>query len=465
MRSTALSFVCAAGATLVASVSEAQVAPTYSNASLHGTYAGMAYSFQSNATQVLWPTNCTPTCSFPQNLASPLGFQSVIGTVTFDGAGTMTYSIAQDEDGVVTPQTGTNAYSVAANGTITGGVDFNVTGTVLQNGKIVMMNSIAGHDPQVLLFVKQEDASDNQSEGANALLSNTTGIENAAFGAFSMHNNTTGSGNNAQGYEAMYSNTTGSNNSAIGLGALFASTTGVGNNAVGLTALENMTSGSRNTAVGNNAGLSLTSGSYNTYIGWGANGSTGVAVPSENYVTRIGVTYQDPNVTGTPTTYISGIHNTGVTGGLAVYVTASGQLGFSASSERYKTDITPIGNSGKLSQLRPVSFHVKSDPSGSIQYGLIAEEVDKVYPELVIRDDEGRIQGVRYDELAPMLLSEVQKQQQAMAGQAARIDAQAAEIHALKAQQQQVGDMQRQLADMQAVLAKLQSGDERLARR
>jgi hypothetical protein len=108
--------------------------------------------------------------------------------------------------------------------------------------------------------------------------------------------------------------------------------------------------------------------------------------------------------------YIVGIESTTVTGS-AVYVTAAGELGVPASSERYKTAITPIGEStDKLQQLRPVSFHLKSDPGGAVQYGLVAEEVDQIYPELVIRDDQGRIQGVRYDELAPMLLNEVQQQ-------------------------------------------------------
>ena len=108
--------------------------------------------------------------------------------------------------------------------------------------------------------------------------------------------------------------------------------------------------------------------------------------------------------------YIVGIESTTVTGS-AVYVTAAGELGVLASSERYKTAITPIGEStDKLQQLRPVSFHLKSDPGGAVQYGLVAEEVDQIYPELVIRNDQGRIQGVRYDELAPMLLNEVQQQ-------------------------------------------------------
>ena len=135
--------------------------------------------------------------------------------------------------------------------------------------------------------------------------------------------------------------------------------------------------------------------------------------------------------------------------GAAVYVTSSGQLGVLASSERYKTAIVPMGeNTNKLQQLRPVSFHLKTDPNGALQYGLIAEEVAKVYPELVIRDAAGKIQGVRYDELAPMLLNEVQQQQD------------------------QLRDIKRQVAElkqineaMQAAISKLQGKDERVAMR
>ena len=135
--------------------------------------------------------------------------------------------------------------------------------------------------------------------------------------------------------------------------------------------------------------------------------------------------------------------------GAAVYVTSSGQLGVLASSERYKTGIASMGPAtGKLDQLRPVTFHLKSEPGGVVQYGLIAEEVDHVYPELVIRDEAGRIQGVRYDELAPMLLNEVQKQQQMNSVQAAKI-----------------ASLEQQLAGMQAVIAKLQPKDELVAQR
>ena len=112
--------------------------------------------------------------------------------------------------------------------------------------------------------------------------------------------------------------------------------------------------------------------------------------------------------------------------GAAVYVTAAGQLGVLASSERYKTQVASMGSStAKLKHLRPVTFHLRSDPQAGVQYGLIAEEVAKVYPELVIRGDKGQIEGVRYEELTPMLLNEIQRQQA------------------------QLRDMQQQLAELQ----------------
>ena len=138
-----------------------------------------------------------------------------------------------------------------------------------------------------------------------------------------------------------------------------------------------------------------------------------------------------------------------------MYVTASGQLGVLASSERYKTAIAPITNSEKLKQLRPVSFHLKTDPTGPVQYGLIAEQVATVYPELVIRDDAGKIQGVRYEELAPMLLNEVQKQER-------KIDAQVAEICDLKQQVEELNDLKQ---EMRAGLLALKAKDRLVAQR
>jgi Chaperone of endosialidase len=203
------------------------------------------------------------------------------------------------------------------------------------------------------------------------------------------------------------------------------------NVAVGYEALINST-GDNNIAVGYQGGFNLTIGSNNIDIG-----SVGVA--GESDVIRIGTK-------GThKITVIAGINSSKVTGSV-VYVTPTGRLGVLASSERFKTAIEPIGDrTGKLQMLRPVSFHLKADPKGVVQYGLIAEEVAKVYPELVIRDEKGRIDGVRYDELAPMLLNEMQKKN--------------------AAQDAELRDLKRQVAVMSAALEKLQEKNQLVAQR
>src|SRR5277367_150647 len=144
-------------------------------------------------------------------------------------------------------------------------------------------------------------------------------------------------------------------------------------------------------------------------------------------------------------------------------MTSTGQLGVQASSERYKTDIAALPEpSEKLQQLRPVTFHYKTDPKGVPQYGLIAEEVNKVYPELVIRDDSGEIQGVHYEELAPMLLSEVQTLHSELQSQQAAANAQAAEIERLTQQVAELADLKQQL---QAALLRLKTPAELTAQR
>jgi hypothetical protein len=300
---------------------------------------------------------------------------------------------------------------------------------------------------------------DNTASGAASLYSNTTGYQNTASGYGALYSNTVGNHNTVAGFEALYSNTngnsntadgdfalyyntTGYHNTASGSNSLFSNTTGTSNVAVGLEALYSNTTGSNNIAVGTSAGFGVTQGSNNIDIG--SEGSAG-----DSGVVRIGAAGLQS------ATYIAGIENSKVTGG-AVYVTASGQLGVLASSERYKTAIAPMGaDSEKLQELRPVRFHLKTDPKGAVQYGLIAEEVAKVYPELVIRNGSGQIEGVRYDELAPMLLNEMQKQQRINAAQIERNNAQTARIASLE----------RQLADIQAALGRLEPKDQVVARR
>jgi hypothetical protein len=224
--------------------------------------------------------------------------------------------------------------------------------------------------------------------------------------------NTSGTGNTAFGYAALRSTTSGNSNIGFGYQALYEDSTGSNNIAMGYQAASNVSTGSNIIEIGN------------------------IGAYSDDSIIRIGTQ-------GTQTsTFIAGIAGSQVTGG-AVYVTASGQLGVLASSERYKISIRPMGtNTEKLKELRPVSFHLKTDPEGALQYGLIAEEVDKVYPELVIRDNSGKIQGVRYDELAPMLLNEMQQQHKLLAE---KLDAQAGEIRELKAQLAELDDLKQEL--------------------
>ena len=313
---------------------------------------------------------------------------------------------------------------------------------------------------------------DNVAAGYESLYFNTTGDNNTASGYASLYSNTTGGNNTAVAYKSLYSNTTGTNNAAVGFGTLYFNTTGADNDALGSYALyENQTgirnigigsealyynkTGSDNVAVGYHAGNSLTSGSNDIYI-------SNVGVATESGIIRIGTS-------GTQTAaYIAGIESSKVTGS-AVYITSSGQLGVLASSERYKTDVQTMGSaSDRLHELRPVTFKLKTDPEGAVQYGLIAEEVAKVYPELVTRAADGRVSGVRYEELAPMLLNEMQEQQQRIAAQEAINSAQAAEIRDLKQQQKQFAtqedlkDLQQQL---QAALAALHSENKLVARR
>jgi hypothetical protein len=279
--------------------------------------------------------------------------------------------------------------------------------------------------------------------GYQALLNNTTGSNLTAVGYQALDNNGTGSGNSALGYLALFSNSPGSNNSAHGYQSMYNNTTGSNNTALGYDAMFGNTTGGDNIAIGYEAGYNVGTGHNNIEIG-----NKGVAGDAK--VIKIGIEGVQSK------TFIAGISTTGVTGGVPVYVTSTGQLGFSASSERYKTDVTPLdGNNIRLNQLRPVSFHVKTDPNGAIQFGLIAEEVDKVYPELVIRDDKGTIQGVRYDELAPMLVSQVQKQQETIDAQTRHAATQDAEIAQLKVL----------LTEVQGVLAGIQSKDRVVARR
>lgn len=285
----------------------------------------------------------------------------------------------------------------------------------------------------------------NTASGYQALFSNTTSIDNAAFGYQALYSNSAGTANTALAYKALYSNTNGIDNLGSGSFALYANTTGSYNTASGDEALLHNIDGASNTATGRNALYSNTSGSSNIAVGDSAGynlttGSNNIDIANQGIAGEGGtIRIGSPSVQSA--TYIAGISTTPLTGA-AVYVTSNGQLGVLASSERYKTAVAPIGaRAAKLQKLRAVSFHLKAEPDGALQYGLIAEEVETVYPELVIRDDTGQIQGVRYDELAPLLLDEIQQQQGKLAAQAARIEVEEGELRELRHQMAEIKEM------------------------
>jgi hypothetical protein len=279
----------------------------------------------------------------------------------------------------------------------------------------------------------------NTAVGSFAMVSNTSGTANTAVGGSSLSSNTNGAGNTALGASSMALNTSGSNNTALGFDALFNATTGGNNTAVGSNALANLSTGTGNIGVGLNAGKFITSGSNNIDIG-------NIAPGNESNTIRIGNTQT--------ATFLAGVNGATVSSGTAVYVDANGQLGTVTSSRRFKEDIEDMGEaSSGLLELRPVTFHYKAaydDGSHLLQYGLIAEEVAKVYPDLVQYDNQGRPLTVRYQWVNAMLLNEVQKQHGTIAAQAAEVKELRSQLAAQEARIQRLESLLQQAAKPQA---------------
>ncbi len=240
----------------------------------------------------------------------------------------------------------------------------------------------------------------NTASGYQALLSNTNGNFNVANGYQSLYSNLTGGNNTASGDWSLYSNTSGNNNTAIGHQALWANATGNNNTAFGEVSLHNVTNGVNNIALGYQAGYNLTNGNNNTYLG-----SPGV--DGDNNFIRIGTPGTHTN------TFIAGIFGATAASGVAVYVNSSGQLGTLTSSARFKEAIHEMDDaSNALFALHPVTFRYKPeiDPQGIQQFGLVAEEVEMVAPDLVARDEQGRPYTVRYEAVNALLLNEFLKE-------------------------------------------------------
>jgi hypothetical protein len=290
-------------------------------------------------------------------------------------------------------------------------------------------------------------ASRNTAVGGAALFSDTNGGSNTAVGALALWSNTRGSANTGIGDNALFSNTVASENTAVGDWALPSNTTGNANIAIGSLAAYSTFTGGGNTAVGRGALFENQSGNYNIAIGFAAGDRTtgsnnivigDIGVEGESNTIRIG---GNPFTGGQTATFIFGISGTAVVGD-AVVVDENGQLGTVASSARFKKNIKPMDKTSEaILALKPVSFQYRSDSKGTPQFGLIAEEVAKVNPDLVVRNRNDEIYSVRYEAVNAMLLNEflkehstVQELKTEIAALTTTVKEQAAQIQKVSAQ-------------------------------
>ena len=271
--------------------------------------------------------------------------------------------------------------------------------------------------------------SENMATGSQALM-NTIGDYNTANGFHALRNNDVGQGNVASGIQALYSNTTGNQNTAEGAYALYLNTTGAFNTASGTLALFHNTTGRENTAIGDSAGLDLTTGDGNVCIGYDVRGVAG-----EFNTTRIRNVYSS------------------LASERPVYITSDNKLGTLLSTRRVKNDIKPMDNASEaLFALKPVTFRYKKeiDSQGIPQFGLIAEDVAEVNPQLVVRDKEGKVNTVRYEQINAMLLNEFLKEHKKVEEQQVTISDLKKDLGVLTAQ------LKEQAAEIEKVSAQVE---------
>jgi uncharacterized coiled-coil protein SlyX len=319
----------------------------------------------------------------------------------------------------------TDGYSNTANGanalvSNTTGFQNTATGVNAMVSNTTGFSNMANGD---YALYSNTTGNNNTASGASALYGNTTGNNNTADGYLTLTNNSTGRSNTASGFTALYNNTTGIYNTAIGLNSLFSNTTGSNNTASGLNALYGNSSGVNNIAVGYSAGSNLTTGSNNIDLG-----NSGIA--AEANTIRIGT------VGTQQAAFIAGISGKTVAGGVGVVIDTQGRLGTIVSSERFKDGIKPMDKASEaILSLKPVTFQYNKalDPQGIPQFGLVAEQVAKVNPDLVARDEEGKPYTVRYEAVNAMLLNEFLKEHKRAQEQGAAI----VELKSVVAQQQE----------------------------
>jgi uncharacterized coiled-coil protein SlyX len=301
----------------------------------------------------------------------------------------------------------------------------------------------------------------NTATGYHALLKNNGGNFNTANGHQALASNTTGTGNTATGVNALVFSTTSAHNTAYGDSALYSNTNGDSNTATGYLALYTNKSGRLNTAVGETA-LYSAKGTQNIGIGTGAGANIGLGngniclghtgITGDNNTMRLGI----DNGYVTTRTFITGVYDVNEGGTIAaVYINSAGQLGTQppSSSRRFKHGIEPIGDvSEAVLCLNPVSFRYNGDAKATPQFGLIAEEVAKINPDLVLRDEHNEIYTVRYDAVNAMLLNEFLKEHRNVAEQQIKVAAQQSTIAELKTT---VAQQQKQIEALIATVRKV----------
>jgi trimeric autotransporter adhesin len=318
-------------------------------------------------------------------------------------------------------------------------------------GTLILNNADSNTAVGAAALLLNTTGTENTAVGTDALVHNDAAVDNTATGAFALFSHVSGNGNTADGWHALFSDATGQlntavgaaalatensgfngsfntavgasalffntggDNTAVGAGALQNNTTGTENLALGVSALVSNQSGNRNIALGSFAGSGLTMGSDNIYIGYNLGASAG-----------------ESNAC-----YIKSIFGQTAAGGSAVFVDANNKLGTVTSSKRFKEDIQQIGTASEaLFALKPITFHYKKeiDPAGKSQFGLVAEDVEKVSPDLVVRDKEGKPYSVRYDQVNAILLNEFLKEHRAFIEEQHKVAQQQEEIDFLKAE-------------------------------
>ena len=283
-------------------------------------------------------------------------------------------------------------------------------------------------------------ADENTATGAGALLSNTTGESNTANGAFALQSNTTGNANTATGSSALLVNT-GDFNTANGFSALQNNTTGQSNTAIGANALQSNTTGQLNVGLGSFAGFAVTTADNVICIG-----SNGGNVSNSCFIGNIDGTFEGGTIS-------------------AVYINNEGQLGTQAppSARRFKREIKPMDKASEaILALKPVTFHYKSDHTGTPQFGLIAEDVAAANPDLVVHDKDGEIYTVRYDAVNAMLLNEFLKEHKKVEKQEATITRLTNDFQAVSTQQRNEiqllsAQLKEQASQIQKVSAQIEA--------